>query len=323
MRTVLVLLLAVSVSLGACSSKKDTKAMALDPFAGKGSPYYKGSGKIPMGGGRYHVGKPYQVAGRWFTPKEQPNYDKVGNASWYGEAFHRRRTSNGEYFDMHEFTAAHATLPLPSYVRVTNINNGRSIVVRVNDRGPFVGTRIIDVSKRTAEALDFKRKGTERVRVKYLGPAPIDDPGGRHLMALNKGRVAPADESMMVAENEAPPPVQRKKRRKLQQPVLASVYNDEGQEGATRSAGAIRMSYFVELGTFADPDNVERIRDGLAEAGPLQVTEIEGDNGPLYRLRLGPISDVNAASTAYNQAVGFGLPDARITEAPVQEAALR
>lgn len=315
MRIASILLLAVSLSLGACSSKRETKAMALDPFAGKGSPYYKGGKNIPMGGGKYHVGRPYQVAGRWFTPKEQPNYNKVGQSSWYGEAFHRRRTSNGEFFDMNQLTAAHATLPLPSYVRVTNLTNGKSVIVRVNDRGPFVGTRIIDVSKRTAEVLDYKRKGTERVRVQYLGPAPINDPNARDLIAMNRGRASTADEPQMVAEAEVPP-VRKLKRRKPAAPVLASYESGEESPG-------LQVSYFVELGTYADPDNVERIRDGLSGVGRLQITELEGDQGLLYRLRLGPIADVNDATVAYNQAVGFGLPDARITQAPLQEATLR
>ncbi len=320
MRIASIVLVAVSLALAGCSSHKERRGMALDPFAGKGSPYYKGSGKIPMGGGKYHVGKPYQVAGRWFTPKEQPSYNKVGMSSWYGEAFHRRRTSNGEYFDMAQLTAAHATLPLPSYARVTNLNNGKSVIVRINDRGPFVGTRIIDVSKRTAEALDYKRKGTERVRVQYLGPAPINDPGARDLLAMNDGgssRQAP--ETMVASAEEAPVA----KSRKRKQPVMVASYGlDEATSEPETTSGGIRSSFFVELGTYADPDNVERIRDGLSEVGAVQVTELAGEQGPVYRLRMGPISDVNAASTALNQAVSFGIPEARITEAPLQQASL-
>ena len=144
---------------------------ALDPFAGKGSPYYKGSGPIPWGGGREHVGKPYQVAGRWFKPKVQPNYDKSGVASWYGEAFHRRKTSNGEWFDMNRLTAAHATLPLPSYVKVTNLANGREVIVRVNDRGPFHEGRIIDLSYAAAAKLDILAHGSATVEIEALFPS--------------------------------------------------------------------------------------------------------------------------------------------------------
>ena len=149
-------LLAISLVLTGCSSKSS------DPFAGVGSPRYPGNGPLPKGGGRYHVGKPYQVAGRWFHPTEQPDYDKVGIASWYGPQFHRRRTSNGEWFDMNYLSAAHPTLPLPSYVKVTNLENGREIIVRVNDRGPFVGTRIIDLSRRPRKSSTSSAGGWPR-----------------------------------------------------------------------------------------------------------------------------------------------------------------
>ena len=151
----------VGVGLSACSS---SKTASKDPFAGKGSPYYSKPGPLPKGGGRYHVGQPYQVAGHWFRPHEQPGYDKVGIASWYGPQFHRRMTSNGEWFDMNDLTAAHATLPLPSYAKVTNLENGREVIVRINDRGPFVGTRIIDMSRKSAEILAFKNRGMSKVQ---------------------------------------------------------------------------------------------------------------------------------------------------------------
>lgn len=118
--------------------------------------------------GHYKVGKPYTVMGQTYYPREQPNYKEVGMASWYGDEFHNRRTANGETFDMNDYTAGHRTLPMPCIVRVTNLENGKSIKVRINDRGPFVKNRIIDVSKKTAKALGFKEKGTTKVRVEYL-----------------------------------------------------------------------------------------------------------------------------------------------------------
>ena len=169
-----------------------------DPFAGKGAAYYKGSGPIPFGGGKYFVGRPYAVAGRWFSPHEQPNYDKTGTASWYGEAFHRRKTSNGEYFDMNTLTAAHATLPLPSYALVTNLENNRQVVVRINDRGPFVGTRVIDLSKKAADVLGYRQKGTAHVRVKLIGPAPQSDSMG-HMMAMNNALHSGASMTQLAA----------------------------------------------------------------------------------------------------------------------------
>ena len=115
--------------------------------------------------------KPYKVGGRWYTPKEQPNYEEVGLASWYGGAHHGKPTATGETFDQWRISAAHKTLPLPCVVAVTNLDTGKTIRVRVNDRGPFVDGRIIDLSRAAAEELGFDRKGVTRVRVRYLGPA--------------------------------------------------------------------------------------------------------------------------------------------------------
>lgn len=129
---------------------------------------------IRRGGGSYKVGTPYQIAGRWYVPREEPGYDRVGTASWYGRDFHAKRTANGETFDMRALTAAHPTLPIPSYAYVTNLANGRTLLVRINDRGPYVGGRMIDLSRRVAELLGFEARGTTAVRVRYVGPAPLD-----------------------------------------------------------------------------------------------------------------------------------------------------
>ena len=128
---------------------------------------------VPKGGGRRKIGQPYMVAGVRYVPREEPGYDRVGVASWYGRDFHGRLTANGEVYDMGAMTAAHPTLPLPSLVRVTNLQTRQSIVVRVNDRGPFKRGRIIDLSRRAADELGFAHHGTAQVRVKYLGPAPL------------------------------------------------------------------------------------------------------------------------------------------------------
>jgi rare lipoprotein A len=128
---------------------------------------------VPKGGGVYMLGKPYQVGGIWYTPREEPGYNRVGRASWYGELFHGRRTANGEIYDMDRLSAASPTLPLPVYAQVTNLSNGRTIVVRINDRGPYANDRILDLSRRSAEVLGFRGSGTALVRVKYLGRAPL------------------------------------------------------------------------------------------------------------------------------------------------------
>ncbi|MDP2121534.1 MAG: septal ring lytic transglycosylase RlpA family protein [Hoeflea sp.] len=135
------------------------------------------------GGGREMVGKPYRVRGNWYTPKEEHGYDKAGLASWYGPNFHGRLTANGEIYDQFHLSAAHPTFPLPSYARVTNKKNGNTVIVRVNDRGPYAHGRIIDVSKQAAELLDMKQEGVAAVRVEYIGRAPVEGDDTSFLMA--------------------------------------------------------------------------------------------------------------------------------------------
>lgn len=166
---------------------------------------------IKRGGGRDQLGKPYQVAGKWYYPKEDPKYSKTGSASWYGDAFHGRLTANGEIYDTAHLTAAHPTMPLPSYARVTNTANGSSVVVRVNDRGPYHGNRIIDLSKRAAEMLDYASAGTAKVKVDYIGRAPLDGNDDQYLMASYNPGNLPHDPSIglptgvMIAMNGATP----------------------------------------------------------------------------------------------------------------------
>jgi rare lipoprotein A len=144
----------------------------------------------PKGGGRYQVGKPYTVRGRVYTPAEQPDYAATGEASWYGSDFHGRRTANGEIFSANAITGAHPTLPLPSYVRVTNQENGRSVIVRVNDRGPYMPGRIMDLSHRAAEMLGYVNAGSTQIKAEYVGPAPLEGDDTRMLVASYSG---PAD----------------------------------------------------------------------------------------------------------------------------------
>jgi rare lipoprotein A len=138
---------------------------------------------VPRGGGQYLVGHPYTVAGHRYYPAENPSYTAVGMASWYGAAFHGRRTANGEVYDMASLSAAHPTMPLPSYARVTNLGNGYSVIVRVNDRGPYHAGRVMDVSSRVADVLDMKGMGTAKVKVDYVGPAPMEGSDDSQLLA--------------------------------------------------------------------------------------------------------------------------------------------
>ncbi|HVX57010.1 MAG TPA: septal ring lytic transglycosylase RlpA family protein, partial [Candidatus Saccharimonadales bacterium] len=166
--------------------------------------------RLPRRDGRSQVGQPYMVHGKWYYPKENRNYKAVGAASWYGDAFHGRLTANGEVYDMDRLTAAHPTMPLPSYARVTNLKDGASVIVRVNDRGPYAEGRVIDLSKRAAEMLDYSTAGVARVKVEYVGPAPLTPNDDRYLMAsYQPGKDAaplPGDGSgVMVAMNGSTP----------------------------------------------------------------------------------------------------------------------
>lgn len=192
--------------MGAClalaNCSQTTSFSRVDPKYGvSSSPRVVGFGEaVPKGGGTYRVGKPYVIAGKTYVPEENANYRAEGMASWYGDAFHGRRTANGEVFDMTSLTAAHPTLPIPSYARVTNMKNGKSLIVRVNDRGPYHGNRLIDVSNKAAELLDFKSNGVARVRVEYVGRASLEGSDDRQLMAtLRTGEPAPSPSVVRVA----------------------------------------------------------------------------------------------------------------------------
>jgi len=157
---------------------------------------------VPKGGGTYRIGKPYVVSGVTYVPEENPNYRAEGLASYYGQDFHGRLTANGEVFDMDSLSAAHPTLPIPCYARVTNLSNHKSVIVRVNDRGPYHGNRIIDVSMKTAHLLGFHQHGVARVKVEYVGAASLDGSDDRLLLAtLREGEPAPAPSRVMLASS--------------------------------------------------------------------------------------------------------------------------
>ncbi len=192
---------AACLALTNCASS-DKFASRIDPKYGvSSSPRVVALGEpVPKGGGTYRIGKPYTVGGRIYVPEEDTSYREEGMASWYGDDFHGRLTANGEVFDMASLTAAHPTLPMPCYARVTNLGNGKSLVVRVNDRGPYHGNRLIDVSNRAAELLEFKGNGVARVRVEYVARAPLEGSDDRQLMAtLRTGEPAPSPSLVRVA----------------------------------------------------------------------------------------------------------------------------
>lgn len=211
-----------SFALASCSSpaskisgkKRGKEYFAESEYGVKASPRVSSlRSNLPRGGGRDQLGKPYKVKGKWYHPKEVPNYRNKGLASWYGDAFHGRLTANGEVYDMTHLTAAHPTMPLPSYARVTNTKNGHSVIVRVNDRGPYAHGRVIDLSRRAAEMLDYTQQGVAHVNVEYLGRAPLHGQDDQFLIASftpggNGGR-APMQpglpDNVMIAMNGPTP----------------------------------------------------------------------------------------------------------------------
>lgn len=310
-------LLASAVAVAGCSSKgsygskrtatHNSKGESLAGFAGKGSPFFRGNGKIPRGGGKFHVGKPYEVAGIWFKPKEQPGYDRKGAASWYGEAFHGRKTSNGEYFDMNMLSAAHPTLPLPSYAKVTNIATGKSVVVRINDRGPFVGTRIIDLSKRTADVLQFRSKGKANVRVQWIGNAPLNDQG-THLAMMNKKLGQGASVNSLVAAASG--------RADRNEDVQMANY-EPGPTDQFRRA----ESQVIHIGRFARLEEAEAVRRQLSSIGPIQVYEWDTAEGPVYKVQMGPFRSAIGAKDALSAVRDEGFDAAKLEAARIEQAA--
>src|SRR5690348_2199483 len=245
--------------------------------------------------GGYKVGDPYQINGVWYYPAEDWNYDETGIASWYGEDFHGKYTANGEVFNLNALTAAHRTLPMPSIVQVTNLENGRSIRLRVNDRGPFVRNRIIDVSRRAAQLLGFEAQGTAKVRVKILVPESIQVASlARHnggdgkapvatLAAAPRARVAveslPPTPGVQVASTTppptpptvtapaAPPPAPpRLSETVVQMPVKAT-------------------QIYIQAGAFARADNALRVKNRLDPLGPVKVLGARVNGIDLYRVR--------------------------------------
>ncbi len=286
---------------------------------------------VPKGGGVYKLGNPYQVSGRWYTPREDANYDRVGIASWYGELFHGRRTANGEIYDMTALSAAHPTLPLPSYARVTNLSNGRTMVVRVNDRGPYANNRIIDLSQRSAELLGFRQRGTTPIRVTYVGPAPLsgDDSYERNVLASQTWlQYASAETKKLAGVTPVFSTTIAKTPPRSAAPAVASAGSKPSVSDAM-TVGSIpagrpapprepaepdlKDPVFVQAGTFRDKDNAERLRNRLAELGPVDLLPASVSGTNYYRVRMGPFARQEIVDEALRQAEAAGAVGARVT----------
>jgi rare lipoprotein A len=327
-------LIVLPLGLAACAESRlishTTKQVTREPQQTAAAPARKQ--------GVYKVGNPYQVAGVWYYPKEDPNYDETGIASWYGPDFHGKSTANGEIFDMNEVTAAHQTLPLPSLVRVTNLENGRSIIVRVNDRGPFVNGRIIDLSRRSAQLLGTDRQGVARVRVQMVGPAS-GDPNVAQPVAPSapedRQPVEAAPRATVVAEalpapqgarqappprNAAPPPRMPAAPAASSTAAAASANQQartelapvQLQQQPIRQVAVKPTGIFVQAGAFTQFDNANRLSARLAGLGPTRVSSAIVNGTEFFRVRVGPLNDVAQADQMLAYLIANGSPDARI-----------
>ncbi|MDP1618457.1 septal ring lytic transglycosylase RlpA family protein [Phenylobacterium sp.] len=295
----------VAVSLGAlaltaCAAPKPKLSNRL-PDAGAS----QGGKAAPGAGGTYKVGKPYQVGGVWYVPREDPSYNKVGTASWYGAQFHSKATANGERFDMNAMTAAHTTLPLPSLVEVTNLENGRKVTVRVNDRGPFVGDRIIDLSRAAARELGFESQGLAKVRVRYVGRAPLGG-GGDLGVRTAQAEPAPTPQAPIPYTQLAqatPPPAPAPAPAVSLPPIEPEPVYSAPEPPPPWS------NYRVQAGAFGDRANADRAVSMLAHAGQVVV---EPTGGGFYRVILEAGADERQAWAIRDQAARAGFPDARV-----------
>jgi len=252
---------------------------------------------------RERVGPPYEANGRWYVPTPEPGYEQVGTASWYGAQFHGRATASGEPFDQHALTAAHPTLPIPSLVQVTNLENGREIIVRVNDRGPFVGERLIDLSRGAAQALDFEQNGHARVHVRYLGPAP---------RRVN-GDGAPAPASTQLPAGPPPGETMEEGPRSLLPPAVAVTELAGAPLETAPPPVSVAGHFFVQVGAYSDPANAQRVRAEVASAGPVVVdvrSTASGDD--LFRVRIGPWASREQADEARRALSSLGYADSVI-----------
>jgi rare lipoprotein A len=244
---------------------------------------------------RERVGPPYQANGVWYVPTPEPGYSETGTASWYGPNFHGQRAANGEVFDETALTAAHPTLPLSSLVQVTNLENGREVIVRITDRGPFVGERLIDLSRAAAQVLGFEAQGRARVHVRYLGPAPrrVDADGQ-----------AVAEAPAPLAEAPAP----------SAGPRVLTPEPIETAPAAPTPAPTPEAGLFVQVGAFSDLSNAHRVRDEVASVAAASVDVRARAGRELFRVSVGPFADQAAAGEAQRALAGLGYANTILSQ---------
>ena len=273
--------------------------------------------------GGVKIGKPYQINGIWYYPEDDRTYDKTGIASWYGPGFHGKYTANGEVYNQDDVTAAHKTLPMPSFVEVTNLENGRKMIVRINDRGPYVDDRIIDLSRRSAQLLDVQKKGTARVRVRRVfpndapvsyakaeqpkpAPAPISVPAPIAAAPILVAQAAPTPAPTSVPA-PAPAPA-------FEPPVrTVSIPASEPKLSSPPLVTPAGPTSFVQVAAVSNPETAQALVGKLAQYGS---TQMDMTASGLYRVRVGPFvdKDLAAATLAKIKAAGYG--DALLVDLP-------
>lgn len=299
--------------LGACS---ETEFLFNTAKAVRGR---DGAG-APAGTPVYKIGNPYQIDGVWYYPAVDYSYDETGIASWYGEQFHGKVTANGTVYDMNALTAAHRTLPLPSVVEVTNLENGRTLQVTVNDRGPYARGRIIDLSRRAAQLLGMERQGTAKVRVRILAEPSrqlaMQLGGGdtTGLVAVNGVRGAPRT-AVSTATLPGTPPAPQPTARKG---GGATFSNTSTPVVVTPTTGTVRVvevrptNIYIQAGAFTEYTNANRVRSSLSGLGPINITQTNVGKQPMFRVRLGPIRSVDEADKLLARVSASGYPEARV-----------
>ena len=265
------------------------------------------------------MGKPYQIQGVWYYPAVDYTYKETGIASWYGPQFDGKPTANGETFDQWQVSAAHKTLPLPSIVRVTNLENGRSLVVRINDRGPYARGRIIDMSHRGAQMLGFEGKGTARVRVQILAKE-----SRAIAQRLKAGEVVAYNDTPPISsENLSQQPVASKQlpQIKAPDPVFRPVVEtasvkpvsipEPAKVGDMAKVQVSPTAMYIQAGAFSDLSNAERVLANLEQLGNAGISPVQSGGRELFRVRIGPISGVDEADILLQMVSEIGYPNAR------------
>jgi rare lipoprotein A len=260
-------------------------------------------------GAHQKIGRPYTVSGKTYVPARDDSYNRVGTASWYGPNFHGKKTANGEVFDQNAMTAAHPTLPLPSVVRVTNLDNGKQILVRINDRGPFVDDRMIDLSKRAATELGYKSKGTAKVRVEYVGPATMPNARLPITRASATTSARPMVQPAVAKRTAAPKPVPAKPE--------ANVWPDDPKDKYKVALSRPRTSvsgWFVQAGAYSDRQKAEKIAAAMQVSGQPMVQTAWVSNRYIHRVLVGPYASKPQAEAQRSEVVAAGFAKARVTE---------